>query len=219
MPILGQISKSTMTNNKLTSAILQVLLLLIATGLAITTLFLIKSNNQLNTLLLEANLNIEEKDLKIKNSQWLINQYKQYSNQEIKNINIARVGEQKKPIRTILGNRHKVIYKFSSLDCTSCIEFEIKNLANKLSLFYTDIVILVETNDKRWLKDFINRNKLTCNFVYQIEHPLREEGEPPFYCAINNELLLRDILFPIKELPHLSDAYYQYIQEKYLAIQ
>lgn len=68
MPILGQISKSTMTNNKLTSAILQVLLLLIATGLAITTLFLIKSNNQLNTLLLEANLNIEEKDLKIKNS-------------------------------------------------------------------------------------------------------------------------------------------------------
>lgn len=144
MSILRKRSKSTMTDNKLTSAILKVLLLLIATGLAITTLFLIKSNNQLNTLLLEANLNIEEKDLKIKNSQWLINQYKQCSNQEIKNIDIARVGEPKKPIRTVLGNRHKVIYKFSSLDCTSCIEFEIKNLANKLSFFYTDIVILVE---------------------------------------------------------------------------
>lgn len=76
--------------------------------------------------------------------------------------------------------------------------------------------ILIETQSLRDFKAFVAINHIDTAKVFQIEKPILEEVEPPFYFVTNRELYIKDLFFPMSELPDLAVEFYQIVQDKYL---
>ena len=76
--------------------------------------------------------------------------------------------------------------------------------------------ILIETQSLRDFKAFVAINHIDTAKVFQIEKPILEEVEPPFYFVTNRELYIKDLFFPMSELPDLAFEFYQIVQDKYL---
>ena len=142
---------------------------------------------------------------------WAITQCNKYTNERIKELDL-KVDRQKRPFSLEFNDGYKLFYKFSLSDCSSCIESELKNITGKMK----SVNILIETQSLRDFKAFVAINHIDTAKVFQIEKPILEEVEPPFYFVTNRELYIKDLFFPMSELPDLAVEFYQIVQDKYL---
>lgn len=178
----------------------------ILTGLIIIAIH----TNQKNKLLKENALRLSEKEVELNSLLSAIESQYQYTNNKVTDFNII-VNGKSQPFSSLLNNQYMIFFKFASSDCMECVKSELKLL--KDTAF--PIMLLIETKDPRWLKAFIEAEQIAANAVFQIEKSIIKDSELPFYFVTNKELYIRDILFPIKELPFLSVNYYQLMQNKY----
>ena len=163
-----------------------------------------RSNCQINSKLKECNLKLLEKKIALGSAIWAITQCH-------KDLDLI-VDRQKRPFSLELNDGYKLFYKFSLSDCSSCIESELKNIKGKMK----SVNILIETQSLRDFKAFIAINHIDTAKVFQIEKPILEEAELPFYFVTNRELYIKDLFFPMSELPDLAVEFYQIVQDKYL---
>lgn len=189
------------------NSILITLLFVLSIGLIIMT----RSNCQTNSELKECNLTLLEKNIALGSATWTITQYHKYTNERIKDLDLI-VNRQKRPFSLEFNDEYKLFYKFSLSDCSSCIESELKNIKEKAKC----VNLLIETQSLRDFKAFIAINHIDTAKVFQIERPILEEAELPFYFVTNRELYIRDLFFPMSELPDLTAEFYQIVQDKYL---
>ena len=174
------------------NSILITLLFVLSIGLIV----MIRNNYQINSELKECNLKLLEKKIALGSAIWAITQCHKYTNERIKD----------------LDDGYKLFYKFSLSDCSSCIESELKSIKGKMK----SVNILIETQSLRDFKAFVAINHIDTAKVFQIEKPIVEEVEPPFYFVTNRELYIKDLFFPMSELPDLAVEFYQIVQDKYL---
>ncbi len=172
---------------------------------------MIRNNYQINSELKECNLKLLEKKIALGSAIWAITQCHKYTNERIKDLDLI-VDRQKRPFSLELNDGYKLFYKFSLSDCSSCIESELKNIKGKMK----SVNILIETQSLRDFKAFIAINHIDTAKVFQIEKPILEEAELPFYFVTNRELYIKDLFFPMSELPDLAVEFYQIVQDKYL---
>lgn len=185
--------------------------IIISFALLIGMTILIRNNRQLTNLLEETNLKLAQNEVELNSVLWSNSQHYLYANSKITNFNVITIKGEKKPFSSILVNDFQIFYKFSSSDCIECVEAELKISKNEAQ----HTMILAETSDSRWLNAFIEANHINKESIFQIEKALLKEGELPFYFVSDNELYIKDILFPIKELPNFSADYYKTIRSKY----
>ena len=172
---------------------------------------MIRNNYQINSELKECNLKLLEKKIALGSAIWAIKQCHKYTNERIKDLDLI-VDRQKRPFSLEFNDGYKLFYKFSLSDCSSCIESELKSIKGKMK----SVNILIETQSLRDFKAFVAINHIDTAKVFQIEKPILEEVEPPFYFVTNRELYIKDLFFPMSELPDLAVEFYQIVQDKYL---
>ena len=189
------------------NSILITLLFVLSIGLIIMT----RNNCQINSKLKECNLKLLEKSIALGSAVWAITQCHKYTNERIKDLDLI-VDRQKRPFSLEFNDGYKLFSKFSLSDCSSCIESELKNITGKMK----SVNILIETQSLRDFKAFVAINHIDTAKVFQIEKPILEEVEPPFYFVTNRELYIKDLFFPMSELPDLAVEFYQIVQDKYL---
>lgn len=178
--------------------------------LLIGLLIFINSNSQLRNSLKDNNLKLVEKEIKLSSVLWTINQHFKYTGKKFTDFHIT-INKQKQPFSIILNDKYDFFYKFSLEDCSSCITSELKNIKEKAK--YTKI--LIETSSSRDFKTFIDINHIDTTKVFQIEKPILEDAEQPFYFVTNKETYLRDIFFPVKEMSEFTLKYFQAMRDKY----
>ena len=180
-------------------------------ALSIALIVMIRNNYQINSELKECNLKLLEKNIALGSAVWAITQCHKYTNERIKDLDLI-VNKQKLPFSLEFNDEYKLFYKFSLSDCSSCIELELKNIKGKMKA----VNLLIETQSLRDFKAFVAINHIDTAKVFQIEKPILEEAELPFYFVTNRELYIKEIFFPMSELPDLAVEFYQIVQDKYL---
>ncbi len=180
-------------------------------ALSIGLIVMIRNNYQINSELKECNLKLLEKNIALGSAVWAITQCHKYTNERIKDLDLI-VNKQKLPFSLEFNDEYKLFYKFSLSDFSSCIEFELKNIKGKMK----SVNLLIETQSLRDFKAFVAINHIDTAKVFQIEKPILEEAELPFYFVTNRKLYIKEIFFPMSELPDLAVEFYQIVQDKYL---
>ena len=147
-----------------------------------------------------------------------------YDEKELKDFKLIDNKEDTLFLSELLCNQEKFVYKFSLLNCVSCINHELsmikrfKNLINE-----ENAIIIIDSCSIRDLVLFkkynligessipIYRMATTRNDMNQI---LKEE-KTPFVLFMNNSLQVKDLFIPIKEYPHYSEEYHKEMFYKY----
>lgn len=120
---------------------------------------------------------------------------------------------------TIIGSSAKVIYKFSSSNCSSCIQSglaSIQKLIRKIP--ENQLIIVADGSTRRELQAL--SNSLHLNYpIYLTEDGafdtiLRKENIP-FMFVVGPDMQMKDLFIPMKELPEYSEMYYHTIWRKY----
>ena len=120
----------------------------------------------------------------------------------------------------LLSSDYKVLFYISQNHCTSCV----KRIVEDLKLFmdnvsFNKILIVGEFENKRKFHSFMKGYDLDCPMflVYEQTNPnkILKDENLPYVCLINNEMLIKDLFIPIKELPNYNIKYYDTIIHKY----
>lgn len=170
----------------------------------------IKSNLQLRHALKNSVLKQTENEIKLNSVLWATSQHYKYIDKKVTDLDVI-INKQTKNISSILSDKYEVFYKFSLRDCSNCIISELKNIKEKAKY----IKILIETPNIRDFKTFIDIHHIDTSQAFQIKENILEDAEQPFYFVTNKESILRDIFFPIKEMPQFTLTYFQAMRNKY----
>lgn len=142
-----------------------------------------------------------------------------YNERHLSDFDVVTPEKQRIKLSSLLDDEYKVVFKYSSTNCSSCINSELEHII-KLSRHVPKNRIIV-------LGEFTNRRQFLASMkghsidfpVYQLETKafgdLLEKENVPFFFLINKELQVQDLFIPMKELPDFTDLYYQAILKKY----
>jgi len=112
-----------------------------------------------------------------------------------------------------------LVYRFTQLNCNTCVEMEmpkLKKLAKKTGK--DKIILLVSFSSTKELKIISNKYKIDFQ-MYNIDLdainylPIEELNVP--YCYIRKEKNIHSVFIPNKALPELSFAYYDRVAESF----
>jgi len=102
-----------------------------------------------------------------------------------------------------------IIFHFSEKNCDECVLKELK----KIKKFIVDnkrlsqhIMILSNYSNSRYLLSFKIANKLDLK-IYNTSQQFLSEINLPFYFYLDESLTFKDIYFPIKDMPDLTETY------------
>lgn len=120
---------------------------------------------------------------------------------------------------SIIDNGTKVIYKFSSSNCSSCIQSgltSIQKLIRKIP--ENHLVIIADGSTRRELQALSNSLHLDYP-IYLAEEgtfdAILKKENIPFVFIVGPDMQMKDLFIPMKELPEYSEMYYHTIWRKY----
>lgn len=136
---------------------------------------------------------------------------------KIKNISVKDLQDISYELKDLVGNSPKLIVKFSSLECSYCIEHIIKHL----KLFKDEI----NKNEIIFLGYFPNKKEfLTFDKLYKLNYqvfsipenslniPLDNLNEPYMLFINDSTLKLKKAFVPIKSTPERTDSFLKKIK-------
>ena len=119
----------------------------------------------------------------------------------------------------LFENEYKLVFCYSELNCSTCVEKEFENLKKISSeIGVNNIIILASYTNIRDLSVFmrVNDNKFP---VYKINNNklglLIDKYDSPYLFVTNRNMIANQIFLPLKEIPLLSDMYYNVIKTRY----
>lgn len=114
----------------------------------------------------------------------------------------------------------KIVFRYSELNCNICID----SAFARFSAFADRIgdssaVILVESISLDYLSKLIRLNQIKLQNIFSIVGKSEPAwvSEHPFLFVLDASGKICDVFFPMKELPALSDKYYEAMFEKYFS--
>ena len=115
-----------------------------------------------------------------------------------------------------------IVLQYSQLNCEMCVDSALTYLNAFLKRTGTsNVVIIAATDSRRWLSFFVRINHLDPQTVYYVKNRDldglygREVPNFPFIYFTDSTLAVTDVFFPIKEIPQLSNIYYDEMLAKH----
>lgn len=141
-----------------------------------------------------------------------IKMYYRYENKMINDFDILNIKGEKMRFSSLLDESYRIIFKFSSKNCSSCIDAELKVIMKIADQIDPEkIIILSDGQGMRQLVAFIRERNLKIP-IYRIsqgsEISILEQENVPFVCLMNESLRTELLFIPIKELNGFSEQYY-----------
>lgn len=128
-------------------------------------------------------------------------------------LKVHDVNNQSLFFRQLLGEKNKLILRFSELSCNVCVDSELLNLKKFVNMFGPDNVLILATyKNLRDLLVFkrINRVEFPVYNIPENVFPVEQAGGPFLFVANSRQKALMPFI-PNKEIPNLSADYYQFI--------
>lgn len=117
------------------------------------------------------------------------------------------------------GDGFKLIFKISHKNCTPCIDNELENLYRVSEKIGVDkIVILCESANMREFVAYFRAlaYPFTCYYIEEDSFgDILSKENIPFVFLMNEELRIRNLFIPSKELPNYAREYYHLMIARY----
>lgn len=142
-----------------------------------------------------------------------------YSESQLPDMTLLDKDRNAIKLSALLNGEDKVVFKFSSTNCSSCIQHSFSSVRKLMGKLAKDkLIIIADNSNRRELQALVNSLSLSLP-VYLTEdtvfHYILEKENVPFFFVIREDLRMKDLFIPMKELPDLSDLYYRIIWKKY----
>lgn len=123
---------------------------------------------------------------------------------------ICQTKEQQFLLSEIVGNNSVLVYRYSDINCNTCIEAEIEVLQNIFKVNFKSILILCSYNIDRDFYMFKKINKIKFP-IYKIEYNsfdwLPEKDKNPYCFILHPDLKISNIYIPDKSFPIMNEMY------------
>ncbi len=121
----------------------------------------------------------------------------------------------------VLKHRKVILFSFSETHCGSCWEAElekIKKLKQTKNALYDKIIVISKYTNNRHLTILKDLKKIDFE-IYNIQgEMLLNDLNMPFYFLLDSDFIYKDFFIPIKELPNLTDQYFEAMSTKNFGI-
>ena len=142
-----------------------------------------------------------------------------YADRQLEDIVLTNKSKEEIWLSDLLKEGDALVFKFSSSNCSTCIQSgftDLKQIAKNIP--QERLIVLADKSNKREIQALSN----SMNLVYPIylvndtafSYILRDENVP-FVFVIGEDLRMKDLFIPMKELPDYSDTYYRIVWKKY----
>lgn len=120
----------------------------------------------------------------------------------------------------LLDENYKVVLKFSQYHCTSCVDYMLKEVDYITEKSPKDRIIIIGAyENKRIFRTLKKKYDINIPFYFlKIENDsdiILADENVPYICMLNSQMVIKDLLIPIKELPSHIQKYYSIILQKY----
>lgn len=132
-------------------------------------------------------------------------------NRQLPDCQVTDILGNSSKLSSLFGSDHKLVFKYSTKNCSSCIEAELGNvtkIAGKIG--HDRCIILTEGKGLRQAAAFVKERDLKIP-VYMIpegEIDILQKENMPFVCVMNKDLRTELLFIPMKELQGFSEQYY-----------
>ena len=140
-----------------------------------------------------------------------------YNDKKIPNLLLYTIDGDSLHLSKLLNDDYKLLIRFSQLNCSSYIDDIFEGLRQVVNKFPSNKVILIGTYDnQRVFQAFIKNYSLPYSIYYSrnSEDVLKEENIP-YCCLINNDMILKNLMIPMKEIPVYSRRYYEIVLNRF----
>ena len=188
--------------------------------LCISEFSLFQKNNHLRKLVSTKENQIGslamDKDLLLNNMQM------QYANNgyQLNDFLLTNITGSTLKLSNLLDDHYKIIFRFSYLHCSSCVEFELKNIIEIAERMPKDrIIIIAEYDNKRGFSAFTKAHNTTLPIYFLSENThadnILQDENIPYVCLMDKKMKIEHLFIPIKEVPIYSERYYHHIIQRY----
>ena len=142
-----------------------------------------------------------------------------YADQQLEDMILRDESRNEIQLSKLLEGKETLVFKFSSSNCSTCIQSGFSALRKIAKIIPRErLIILADKSNRREVKALSNSMGLDYP-IYLVDdnafsHILRDENVP-FVFIIGEDLRMKDLFIPMKELPDYSDMYYRIIWKKY----
>ena len=119
-------------------------------------------------------------------------------------------------LSSLLDDEYKLLVKFSQYHCKSCVE----HLLNELKIVPKDKVLIIGAfeNKRTYLSFMKGLNTEFKTYFLNVKEDCMNilvDENLPYIGLLNNEMFIRDLFIPIKEIPSCTQRYLNVIVDKY----
>ena len=142
-----------------------------------------------------------------------------YADQQLEDMILRDESRNEIQLSKLLEGKETLVFKFSSSNCSTCIQSGFSALRKIAKNIPRErLIILADKSNRREVQALSNSMGLDYP-IYLVDdnafsHILRDENVP-FVFIIGEDLRMKDLFIPMKELPDYSDMYYRIIWKKY----
>lgn len=142
-----------------------------------------------------------------------------YADQPLEDMILQDESRNEIQLSKLLDGKETLVFKFSSSNCSTCIQSGFSALRKIAKNIPRErLIILADKSNRREVQALSNSMGLDYPIYLAddnaFSHMLRDENVP-FVFVIGEDLRMKDLFIPMKELPDYSDMYYRIIWKKY----
>jgi len=128
------------------------------------------------------------------------------------NIEVKDLTDKTHFLKAYIGNGKKIVFRYSQLNCQSCVDQEIGYVKKIIAfLGQENIIIITSYTNRKDLVNFLKVNQLSKNILLMEKNQLLYENEPnaPYLLVLDSEMKVLFSFFPDKSFPKISDIFYR----------
>lgn len=142
-----------------------------------------------------------------------------YAERDLEDIILLNNNQKKVKLSSLVGEKEKLVFKFSPSNCSTCIQSgfaALRKIAKNIS--NDQIIIITDKTNRREIRALANSMNLDYPIYLADDkdfNNILQKENIPFTFIIDKDLRMKDLFIPMKELPDYSDMYYRIIWKKY----
>lgn len=144
-----------------------------------------------------------------------------YADRKLEDISLQDESREEKKISEFLNGEEKLVFKFSTSNCSTCVQSGFSTLRKLMRNLSSDqLLVIADRSNRREVRALAN--SLDLDFpIYMAEKgafgDMLLNENVPFVFVLGSDLRMKDLFIPMKELPDYTDMYYRIVWKKYFS--
>lgn len=197
-----------------------IIIMMLACGLL--TFLIVRSNNQLveqSSLVKNADFQLNKLQGQIEGVRSSVIWATMSEGEFISNLDLTDEQGKMTSLQSLLSDKYTLVLNYSELNCSSCVEKQIKLLDKAIDAIGTkNVLICASYTNSRELLLFKRMNQVKVPIFNLGTSGLgikAEEANSPIFFVLSNDLKINNVFLPLEYDPDLTNSYLDQVLEKY----